>query len=117
MAISYSDRRGRSDTDIVLALLLANAVFVVIIVLGWPALADILGPPIEWAMAAAGTARMPLLDYPYTTLWLLPLAGCVLAMIGLRLGLATLASFAVWMPPMLLSMVLGWYYLAPAAWH
>ena len=117
MTISYHDGRTRPAPGLATALMFLDAALVLVVVLGWPMLAEALGAPIEWAMSAGTGSVFDLRAYPYTVLWLLPMAGSVLGAIGLRLEMWLLARIATGFPVLLLGLVYGWYYLTPLAWH
>ena len=117
MSISYYDNRERPESGPILIAMIIDAVCMLIVVLGWPQLAATLGPAIEWGMAHDASRTLDLMAYPYTTLWILPLWGCLVGWLGLRRGLTTLAKLATCGPLMLLVCVIAWFHLAPAAWH
>ena len=117
MSISYHDGRTRPAPALAVALLFADTALVLLVVLGWPLLAEALGAPIEWAMGQSAGSVFDLRVYPYTVLWLLPMAGCVLGAIALRLELWVAARIATGFPALLLGLVFGWYYLTPLAWR
>ena len=117
MTISYYDGRSRPDSGFVQALTIVNALFMVVVVLGWPALAGTMGPAIEWAMSNDASAERALMTQPYATLWLLPFIGSIVGSIALRYEMMLLARLAVYFPVVLLAMVFGWFFLTPLAWH
>ena len=117
MSISYSDFRTKVESPAVLALLLVNAGLMLCVVLAWPFYATTLAEPIEWALSTVGNQRLDLLAYPYLTLWGLPLACCVISSYANRIGMTAFARLAGLTPPLLLSVIFGWYWLAPQSWH
>ena len=96
-----------------------NAALMLVVVLGWPMLAEALSSPIEWAMGAGAGAGsvFDLRAYPYLALWTLPMAGCVIGSIALKLEMWVLARISTAVPVLLFGLVFGWYYLTPLAWH
>ena len=117
MSISYYDGRPKPDAGLLAAMMLMNAVFVVLIVLGWPVLADRVAAPIEWAMGATANQRLDLTAYPYATLWAMPALGCLIGWFGMRTGMLLLARIGCFGPALLLGSCFAWFYLTPLGWH
>jgi hypothetical protein len=122
MTISYYED-GKGDGRLprrLLALMIANGCVAVVAVVAWTAASLFVAEPMSWATwvpISRGDSLDDLLEYPFVLLWLMPAAGAGAAWLAAKLRHRMAAYASVGLPLVLLGLVFGWYYLAPAAWH
>ena len=117
MVLSYYDDRTKPQKRVAMAFIVGNAAISFAMLFYWSGLAGLIGDPFKWAMRD-GVSPVPMIfEYPYITLWLTPLL-CMcagwLAIKAERFGLARLVGIY---PSLMLTVMLGWYYLTPPHWH
>ena len=103
-----------------LSLMIGNAFFASGIVFAWTYLALFVAEPLAWATwmpITRGYGLVGLLEYPFVTLWLLPLIGIFGSWLSLKGGHNVMAYAFVGVPLIMLCLVLGWFYLTPSEWH
>ncbi len=119
MTISYYGDEARAPipaSGVMTTLMLANAVVAMTVLFAWTAVSLYIVEPIAWATwmpVRRGTTFEDLFEYPFVLLWLMPAAGIVGAWMSLKLGRRALAITCVVLPLALLSLIFGWYHLAP----
>lgn len=118
MPSTISDLR-RQRTRKIMVLITLNMAFAVGCVFWWQMLGLFVADPIAWATwAPIGKTGTPdYFRYPFGLLWMLPLAGALVAWSGVKVGNFRMARMAGLFPLALLSIVFGWYYLAPLSWR
>jgi hypothetical protein len=109
----------RSSARSIFALIVANVAFAIGCLFWWNLLGLFVADPIAWATwAPLGRAGSPdYFRYPFGLLWMMPLGGALLGWMAIKLDQLRLARAAGMFPLMLLSLIFGWYYLAPIAWR
>jgi hypothetical protein len=119
VTISYYDaglRAAIRPTAFMTFLMLLNAVIAMTVLFAWTAVSLYIVEPIAWATwmpVRRGTSFEELFEYPFVMLWLMPLAGVVVAWLGLKGGRRGLALTALILPIALLGLIFGWFYGAP----
>ncbi len=119
MTISYYGNETRAPiqaSGFMTFLMLANAVVAMTVLFAWTAVSLYIVEPIAWATwmpVRQGTRFEDLFEYPFVMLWLMPAAGIAAAWLCLKLGRRGLALSCVAVPLALLSLIFGWYHLAP----
>ena len=122
MSISYSVSdagigRGPGNSRMLQGLLSVNALLALVCVVWWALAAPFLSEPIKWATGSGLGANPGMFDYPYNLLWALPGAGICFAWIANKSGKPRAAIWLALFPLLFISMLVGWYYLAPPQWH
>lgn len=105
---------------LLLTLMMVNSLFSTAIVFAWTYIALVLAEPLEWATwmpVSRGYGLSGLLEYPFVTLWVLPLFGIFGAWMSMQAGRRVLAYAFVGVPLVMLALVMGWYHLVPSDWH
>ena len=98
---------------------LINLGFVVVIISAWTFVALFVTEPIGWATWAPLSRgwRPGMLEYPFTLLWGLPVAGVAAAWLAQKNNFKALSYALLTFPILILGLIFGWYYLAPVEWH
>jgi hypothetical protein len=105
---------------IMLTLMTANGLFASAIVFAWTYVALFMAEPLSWATwmpVSRGYGLYGVFEYPFVTLWGMPLFGIFGAWLSLQAGRKTLAYSFVAVPIVMLCLVMGWYYLTPSDWR
>lgn len=119
MTISYYGNEARAPipaSGFMTFLMLANAVVAMTVLFAWTAVSLYIVEPIAWATwmpVRRGTNFDDLFEYPFVMLWFLPMAGIAIAWLALKAGRKRIALSGVALPLALLSLIFGWYHLAP----
>jgi hypothetical protein len=122
VTISYYGDEAHAPTQpsrILIFLMVANAVVAMTVLFAWTAVSLYIVEPIAWATwmpVRRGTTFEDLFDYPFVMLWFMPAAGIVGAWLAQKFGHRALALTCVVLPLTLLSLIFGWFYLAPPAY-
>jgi hypothetical protein len=122
MTISYYED-GKGDGRLprtLLGLMIANGCVALVAVVAWTAASLFVAEPMSWATWVPinrGDSLDDLMEYPFVLLWLMPAAGAGAAWLAAKLRNQMAAYASVGLPLVLLGLVFGWFYLAPAAWH
>lgn len=96
-----------------------NAGFALLVVFGWTLVAPSIAAAWGWATdahVARGTG-LEILRYPFALLWGLPCLGIGGSWLARKSQQNTLAFACALAPVAFMSMVFGWYYIFPSAWH
>src|SRR5262245_59638249 len=111
MSLSYYDERQRPQTRIASGLALFNACTALLMVFYWSGVAGFIGEPFKWAMRDDVGLAPTIFDYPYLTLWLTPLLCMCGGWLAIQAERFSLARIIGAYPPLMLTMMTGWYYL------
>lgn len=117
MSISYYDDKEKPQRKIALALMMLNGAMSFALVFYWSGLDRYIGDPYKWAMRGAISPSPSLFEYPYLALWLTPLLCMCGGWLALQGGRSNAARVIGFYPIVMMSMMLGWYYLTPIDWH
>jgi hypothetical protein len=117
MSLSYHEDGKRLTFGAARFFLILNALLAFGMTFYWSGFGSLVGEPFRWAMSDAVSPVPSLFEYPYLTLWLLPTLCMCGGWLAIK-GQYPVATKAIGMYPwMLLSLMLGWFYLTPAHWH
>lgn len=97
-----------------------NALLSLGILFAWTYVSMFVAEPLAWATwmpINRGYGFNGIFDYPFLMLWLLPIVGICGAWVGLKSGRQVLSYAFVGIPPVMLFLVTGWFYLAPPDWR
>lgn len=123
MSISYySDGTTvvRPRSRRLLVMMAFNAVFAIVMLTAWTAVALFVAEPLSWAtwMPVYQTVSVDqVLRYPFVVLWLWPLMGIAGGWLATKCGRPAIALACVALPMVVLAIVFGWYYLTPPDWR
>lgn len=122
MSISYAG----TDTAVVTAprspralfgLLCINIAFAATSVFWWTMMSLFAAEPIKWATWTGISSSPDLLEYPFSLLWMVPVASSIAAWLTHKGGKKRTAFNLACFPLIFLGLVFGWYYLAPPEWR
>lgn len=117
MSISYYDDKAKPQRKIALALMIINALLSFALVFYWSGLDRFIGDPYKWAMRGHISPSPSLLEYPYLALWLTPLLCMCAGWLALQGGRPKAARVIGFYPMVMMTMMLGCFYLTPIDWH
>ena len=123
MTISYYDDGPRAPIPVsgfMTFLMLTNAVIAMTVLFAWTAISLYIVEPVLWATwmpVRRGTSFENLFEYPFMLLWFMPAGGAACAWLALKAGRWGLALTGVLMPLVILSLIFGWYHLAPPTYR
>lgn len=101
-------------------LVAVNAIFAVTVLFGWTLVSILIVEPFSWATwmpVSRGSNLEDVIRYPFAMLWVMPLLGITGTWFAVKGRQRALAYLFVLIPIVFLSIVFGWYYLAPVEWH
>lgn len=102
------------------AMMCINAAISLSILFAWTYLALFVAEPFAWATwmpVNRGYGVKGVFDYPFLMLWLMPALGVFGAWVGLKGGRKAMAYSFLCIPPVMLMLIVGWFYLTPPDWH
>jgi hypothetical protein len=117
MSLSLYEGKRRQDPALLITLQVANLLFATCTVFMWALMSLLLAEPVRWATEYGIGSRPELFEYPFLLLWAMPVAGSCSAWVAQRAEKFKLAYFLAFYPLLFLSLVVGWYYLAPVQWR
>lgn len=117
MTLSYYDGKLKTESKLASWLMVINFCGALAFLGLWAALSMVIEEPLRWATRHAISPNPPVMEYPYLMLWLMPLSSACTGWLAIKAEAPALARFAGVYPILLLSLMLGWYYLTPAYWH
>jgi hypothetical protein len=117
MELSTPNLRRASYSRLLLALIAINGAFVLGVLAWWQLMSQVMAAPVRWATWQAMAPRPAMLDYPFIMLWALPVTAIGVAWFARQFGNLRFACGAALFPVFYLSLMVGWFYLAPPAWH
>lgn len=97
-----------------------NAAITLSILFAWTYVALFVAEPLAWATwmpVSRGYGLNGVFDYPFLMLWILPALGVFGAWVGLKGGKKGMAWSFLAIPPVMMLLILGWFYLAPPDWR
>ncbi len=116
MTLSLYDGKRQHSAAPLIVLQAANLIFAASCVFLWAMLSLVVGEPIRWAPEYGIGSRPQLFDYPFVLLWLLPVISACAAWVAQQIDRMKLAYFLALYPLAYISLIVGWYYLAPRHW-
>jgi ABC-type multidrug transport system fused ATPase/permease subunit len=117
MDITSDNRRRKRNSRFLSALFIINGLFVAGVLLWWQWMAGVMSEPVRWATWRALGPRPSMLEYPFILLWTLPLVAVSISWFARKFNNMRLACSVAFFPVFYLSLIVGWFYLAPQAWH
>lgn len=123
MSINYdiADRGGRKTWSWpLLAAAGINAMFAAMILSAWTFMSMFIAEPLAWATwmrVHRSSSFFDIFNYPFVLLWLLPVCGLATAYVAGEGRKWSMAWCALTLPIVVHGTTIGWYYLAPQAWH
>jgi hypothetical protein len=117
MGLSYYDVRHKPQTRLASALVCWNGIIAVSMLFYWSGLAAFVGEPFRWAMKGGVSVNPAWLEYPYLTLWLVPMLCMFAGWLALKTDRYSVARVIGLYPSLTLAMMMGWYYFTPHQWH
>jgi hypothetical protein len=117
MEENAENRRRRLTSRFLFLLIVINAVFALGVLLWWHLMAVVMAEPVRWATWQAMGPRPRIFDYPFVMIWMLPACAIGAAWLARQFGKMRLACGFAFFPVFYLSLMVGWFYLAPPAWH
>ena len=123
MLITYYEDGSRVQKRLarpLVGLMALNGLFAAGIMFAWTYVSMFVAEPLAWATwmpISRGYGVTGIMDYPFIILWALPVIGICGAWVGDKGGRKVLAYAFVAVPLIMLVMIFGWYYGAPADWH
>lgn len=101
-------------------LMTVNAVMSSAILFSWTYVSLFVAEPLAWATwmpISRGYGLTGFFEYPFVMLWAMPLVGIGGAWVGLKGGRKTLAYAFAAIPPVMMILIVGWYYMTPPDWR
>jgi hypothetical protein len=117
MEVTADNRRRRRNSRFLNSLFVVNAVFVAGILLWWHWMSIVMSEPVRWATWHAMGPRPSMFDYPFILLWLLPVSAVSVSWLAKKFGNMRMACAVAFFPVFYLSLIVGWFYFTPQAWH
>lgn len=119
MSISIYEGKVRRNTRPLQMLMAVNVLFAAAVVFAWAILSWFVAEPVAWATWGSlyKGSKPDLMDYPFVMLWAGPIGLACLAWLAMKGDYMQLAYTATLLPGVMLGLILGWYHLAPLAWH
>jgi len=116
MGLSIYEGRRRSDRLVYVPMAI-NLIFACTCFLWWGTMAVFVAEPLSWATWAPVSAAPDVFEFPFVLMWGLPLAATCLAWLAQKIDTERTAFGFASFPIILIGTMIGWYYLAPKAWH
>jgi hypothetical protein len=117
MDLTADNRRRLRNSRFLSALVAINGLFVAGVLLWWHWMSIVMSEPVRWATWHSMGPRPSILDYPFALLWALPLAAVSASWFARKFGNMRMACGFAFFPVFYLSLIVGWFYLAPQTWH
>jgi hypothetical protein len=117
MEITAENRRRQRNSRFLFAMIVINCVFALGVLLWWHWMAAVMAEPVRWATWRALGPRPGILEYPFILLWVLPVSAVSAAWLARQFGNMRLACGVAFFPVFYVSLIIGWFYLTPTAWH
>jgi hypothetical protein len=117
MELSLENRRRQRASRFLVALMLVNGAFLLVVLLWWQMMSIYMAEPVRWATWQALGPRPSMLDYPFVLLWTLPLGAMCAAWLARQFGNMRMACGLAFFPVFYMSLIVGWFYVAPPTWH
>ncbi len=117
MELTVDNWRQKRGSRFLTVLVIINGLFVSGVFLWWHWMSGLMSGPVRWATWQAMGPRPTVFDYPFLLLWALPLTGVLGSWFARKFGNMRMACGLAFFPVFYLSMIVGWYYYAPLAWH
>lgn len=112
----YEGRKRQGNWPFVFIVI--NLLFAGACIFWWGAMSFVVADAMSWATWGNISRGAPdFLQYPFVLLWALPLTGSSIAWIGTKTDNERMAVVGGLFPPVLLSLILGWFWLAPMHWR
>jgi len=102
MTLSLYEGNRYHDGRVVMTLIVVNATFAAASLFWWTMLSLFVAEPIRWATWHGVSPNPDLFEYPFTLLWLMPLACAVAAWVARSVHQQKAAFYLAAFPPVLL---------------
>jgi hypothetical protein len=117
MVVITDNKRRRRSSRFLTVLFAINGLFVAGIMWWWHGMSLFISEPVRWATWQPLGPRPSMLDYPFYLLWALPAGAVLCAWFARKFGNMRMACGVAFFPVFYLSLIVGWFYLAPLDWH